>query len=299
MKKTIILSIALVFAFSITKAQTIPNSSFESWTNVGNYENPDGWSTMNNTTANDNVFTATKASPGAEGSYYLKLVSKTVGSSVVNGIAVSGLMDSITLQPISGFSFNSRPSNLTGKWQHMISGSSQGLIQVTLTRWDSISNVRIPVASGIKNLSGMAMSWANFSIPLTYTDGNYPDTCIIVMQASGSHPTDNDYLYVDKLAFTGDVPVSGLRDIELNGINLSLYPNPASEFINLNFSSLELQDYKIELTNILGKTIKSEILKQVQGDVSCKLDLNNIPQGVYLVSLKTKSSVITRKISIL
>lgn len=297
MNKTIILSIALVFAFSITKAQTIPNFSFENWTNFGNYENPDGWSTMNNTTVNDNIFTATKASPGVEGSYYLKLVSKTVGSSVVNGIAVSGLMDSITLQPISGFSFNSRPSNLTGKWQYMISGSSQGLIQVNLSRWDSISNVRIPVASGIKNLSGMAMSWANFSIPLTYTDGNYPDTCIIVMQASGSHPTNADYLYVDNLAFTGDVPVSGLRDIELNGINLTLYPNPSSEFINLNFTSSEMQDYKIELTNILGKTIKSEILKQVQGDISYKIDLNNIPQGVYLVSLKTKSSIITRKIS--
>lgn len=95
------------------------------------------------------------------------------------------------------------PANFTGKWQHMIYGSSQGSIQVTLTRWDSGMGMRMPkLLQGNVTLSGMAITWANFTIPLTYTDGNNPGFCIIVMKASGSNPTNNDYLWVDNLAFS-------------------------------------------------------------------------------------------------
>lgn len=296
MKKTIIFSIALVLAFAASKAQTIPNFSFESWSSVGSYENPDQWGTMNNTTASSGIFTSTKASPGVVGSYYLKLVSKTVGSSVVNGVAVSGVLDSITLEPISGFAFSSRPASLGGKWQHMIYGSSQGSIKVTLTRWDATLGERVQVASGVKNLSGMAMSWANFSIPLTYTDGNNPDTCIIVMKASGSNPANNDYLYVDNLAFTGEV--SGLKEVSQEQINLNIYPNPASDYINLNFQSTKGENCSVELRDVLGKTIKTQTINAQEEGVSTRMDINNIPQGIYFITLRTNSNTITKKITI-
>ncbi|MBP1630365.1 MAG: hypothetical protein H6Q15_1258 [Bacteroidetes bacterium] len=296
MKKTIFLSIALVLVFTMTKAQTIPNFSFENWTSYGNYENPDQWGTMNNTTASSGIFTATQGVPGAEGYFGLKLVSKTVGSSIVNGVAVSGVLDSITLEPISGFAFSSRPASLGGKWQHMIYGSSQGSIKVTLTRWDTNLGERVQVASGIKNLSGMAMSWANFSIPLTYTDGNNPDTCIIIMKASGIYPADNDYLFVDNLAFTGEV--SGLKEISQELLNLNIYPNPASDYINLNFQSPKGENYSVELRDVLGKTIKTQTINTQEEEVSTRMDINNIPQGIYFITLRTNTNTITKKITI-
>src|SRR5262249_28300307 len=152
------------------------------------------WSTLNNTTTMGGVYTCTKASPGVPGSYYMQLTSKTILSTVVNGMAVCGTLDSMTMQPTGGFPFNQRPAAFNGKWQHMIFGSSQGSVSVTLTRWDASSSSRVVVATAAQTLSGMAMSWANFTINFNYMDGNYPDSCIIVLMASGANPTNNDYL---------------------------------------------------------------------------------------------------------
>ena len=176
MRLPIISALVLMFIVSSIQAQ-IPNFSFENWTSMGTYSNPTDWGTMNNTTASTNIFTATKATPGNPGSSYLKLTSKTVGASVVTAIAVSGVLDSITKQPISGFAFNQRPASFTGKWQYMYT-TTPGLISVKLTRWNSVTHARETVANASKTLTGMVMSWDSFNINLTYLNGNYPDTCI-------------------------------------------------------------------------------------------------------------------------
>ena len=106
---TILFAFTANFCFS-----QIPNSGFENWTNMGAYENPDSWGTMNNKTAISGIYTATKSSPGNPGSAFLKLTSRTIGTDVVNGIAVSGVLDSISQLPKSGFPFSLRPQSFIG-----------------------------------------------------------------------------------------------------------------------------------------------------------------------------------------
>lgn len=296
MKKQTLLSIALVFTLTISKAQTIPNNGFENWINSGSYEVPDGWGTMNHTTATSNVFTATKATPGNPGTSYLKLTSKTVGSSVVNGIAVSGQLDTLTLQPISGFPISSRPGSLTGKWQHMIFGSSQGSIQVILTRWDNGISARVQVGSGNVTLSGMAMSWASFGVPITYSDGNNPDTCIIILKASGTNPTDQDYLWVDNLAFFGTV--TGIEEQKSFLSELSVFPNPTSESISLNISLKNPQQITIELSDLNGKITLTKDIGKIQNNSKQTVDVSGISKGTYLLKLIGEEATEIRKIII-
>jgi len=52
------------------------------------------------------------------------------------------------------------------------------------------------VASGTKNLAGMAMDLAGFTFDLTYQLSGNPDSCLIVLSASGTNPSDGDYLWV-------------------------------------------------------------------------------------------------------
>lgn len=116
MKKT--LSFIVLFLLVINSAYSqIPNGGFENWTSMTTYDLPDGWATLNNKTAVQTMFTATKATPGNPGSSYMKLTSKTINGSVVPGIAVCGKMDTPTMQPKSGFAYNMGPANFTGKWQ--------------------------------------------------------------------------------------------------------------------------------------------------------------------------------------
>jgi len=291
--KTIIKSILFLFFTSTLFAQ-IPNSGFENWTAVSTYSVPDGWGTLNNTYT---VQTATKGTPGSPGTSYLKLTSKTYGSSVINGMAVSGVLDSVTMQPKSGFPFSQRPASLTGKNQFMIYGSSPGSLSVTLTRWDSGTNSRVTVASGniTHSPSAMAMSWTNFTIPLTYSDGNYPDSCIIVLKASGGNPTNNDYLWVDNLAFSGSV--TGINEKQATINSLSIYPNPANAKVNIHFTTKEAQN-TIELYNVTGAKVYTENVGNSNGNVVHTINTTELAKGVYILRVTSGNAVENKKIVI-
>lgn len=292
MTKSILLSIALMFVITISKAQTtIPNSGFETWTAMTGYNNPNSWACLNDMTSTMSAYTCMKGTPGVVGSSFLKLVSKTItGIGVVPGIAVCGKIDQTTMQATGGFAFTQRPGRLTGSWQHMIYGSSQGYVDIQLTRWDMGMQKRVTVASAHNVLSGMAMSWATFAIPLTYTDSGTPDSCIITLAASGSTPTANDYLYVDNLAFAGNA--TGISENQL-GVNVSLYPNPSSENLFIDLSSLNDKDVSLEIFDIQGKQIKSTNNITVLSITS--LDISDLARGNYVLNLITSEGTIRRK----
>ncbi len=273
----------------------IPNAGFESWTSMGTYSNPDGWATLNDYTTMAGVYTATAGTPGSPGNSYLKLTSKTVGPTVANGIAVSGQLDPATMQPISGFAFNQQPASLTGKWQHMIYGTSQGSISVTLTRWDAGMNMRMPVASGNVTLSGMAMSWANFTIPLTYSDTQAPDTCIIVMKASGANPTNQDYLWVDNLAFSGNV--AGITEASLLS-DVSVFPNPAKNNVQVAVNVKEQTSLKVELINFSGAILMEQNMESISGQQSMMLDVSTLAPGHYWLKIQDDKGSVNRMIAV-
>jgi hypothetical protein len=294
-----ILSIIAITAISATAFAQIPNNGFENWTSKGNYENPDNWSTLNNTTATYSLFTATKATPGNTGASYLKLTSKTIGGSVVPGIAVCGKLDTISLQPKSGFAFNQRPAALGGKWQHMIFGSSQGSLMALLTRWNSSTNKRDTVAYGMQGLSSMAMNWASFSFNLSYKDSlHYPDSCVIVLKASGSAPTNNDYLWVDGLAFTGTVALAtppnllGTNAVANKQIQLNLFPNPATNQITVSYSSNNSERKLFLIFDSNGKVIKEMDIHK--GENNLVVDTKEFAKGIYTLSLKDSHEIYTK-----
>lgn len=296
MKKTI-LSLAAFALTSATLFAQIPNSGFENWTTVSTYSVPNNWGTMNHTTTMAGVYTAEVGTPGSPGNSYLKLTSKTIaGLGVVNGVAVSGVIDSLTMTPKSGFAYSQRPVSLTGKWQHMIYGNSQGSVVVKLTRWDSGMNMRMPVATGSVTLSGMAMSWANFTIPLTYVDGNNPDSCMIILKASGSTPTNNDYLWVDNLAFSGTV--TSVQNHESALLSVNLFPNPSAENIHVNLNLKSEQKVSLELLDVTGKLIVSKDLGILNGASSQLLNVSGITKGIYFVKVISEKGTEVRKIII-
>jgi len=276
--KKVIYFIFLALIVNTSLAQ-IPNGGFESWTNMGTYENPDSWGTMNNTTASSGIFTATKATPGSPGTAYLKLTSQTIAKSVVNGIAVSGALDSISLQPISGFPFNQRPQSFTGKWQHMIFRSSQGSVSAILTLWNNNTNQRDTIATVVKTLSGMAMSWAPFTFNFTYQSDSFPDSCIIVLKASGANPSQEDYLWVDNLAFAGTV--AGIQSSRETIKNIKLFPNPASNQLFVDLQDLNYKGHKMIISDMTGAVIIEKNLNES----TFKLNTSNLSNGLYIFKI--------------
>ena len=276
---------------SFCNAQSIPNAGFENWTSAGSYSNPDGWDQLNSLTSFAGVYTCEQGTPGTAGTSYIKLTSKTVtGVGVVPGVAVSGVIDVTTQQAKSGFAFTGQPANLTGKWQHMIFGSSQGFINVKLTKWNSATSTRTTVANGNVVLSGMAMSWENFSIPIGYIETFAPDSCIITMSASGSAPSNNDYLWVDELAFTGTV--ASVKDIS-NTNPIKLFPNPAVNVLNVNFHESNINSTQYRVFDIQGKLLLEENFNAEKLNKS--IDISNLKAGIYVFNIQTSTGIWSQK----
>jgi hypothetical protein len=251
---------------------------------MGAYENPDSWGTMNNKTSISGIYTATKGSPGNPGAAFLKLTSRTIGPDVINGIAVSGVLDSISQLPKSGFPFSLRPQSFVGNWQHMIYGSSQGSLSVVLTRWNSGLDKRDTVAIAKKTLTGMAMSWAAFTINFTYQSGEFPDSCIIVLKSSGTNPTQNDYLWVDNLSFAGSV--AGISDENEKTSFVNAFPNPANNEIELSFIK-DFNGERLIITDMLG----GKVYEQTISEKKLKINTSSFVNGLYLCNIINKYNV--------
>jgi len=268
----------------------IPNGGFEDWVTVGTYEEPVSWRSMNSASSILGVVTCEKGTPGNPGNYYLKLTSKNVmGLGVIQGIVISGSQNPDNEEEtFTGFAFTQRPANFTGKWQHMIYGTSQGVIAVQLTKWDEASQSRTYIASLEYVLTGMAMSWANFSLPLTYHSSDYPDTCTIFLTSSGETPTVNDFLYVDNLSFSGSV--SGIKDNAINAIQM--YPNPAKDQITIEHNLPINNESTIMIVNLLGELLYTEPLTSNKQTIN----IDVLKNGIYFVTIKSKEGILTQKL---
>jgi Secretion system C-terminal sorting domain len=292
MKKAFYLLFLLFSSSALSEAQTIPNNGFENWTNMGSYYNPDQWSTFNDVTTATSTYTCLKGTPGVVGSAYLKLISKSaIGMGIVPAIAVCGTFDIATLQPTSGFPFSGRPAELTGRWQHMGMGSDQGFIAAALTKWNGNTLMRDTVAYVYEPLGAMVMSWANFTIPVNYMNGDYPDSCIIILSASQSNNVPavaNSYLFVDELLFSGTV--SGVSEL-ISTKNISVSPNPASDVLILDLSTVNENVASFKIYDVQGRLIKAVEKAVVNSNTS--IDISDIPKGNYVLKISSEKGSVS------
>ncbi len=298
MKKLLLLN-ALILAATTGFAQ-IPNGGFETWNTVSSYTVPDQWDNLNLMTSSMSTYTCMKGSTSAPaGSSYLQLVSKTTGSmGVMPGIVTCGMLEQSNMSNIvakSGFAFTQRPQNLTGSWQYMAYGSDQGYISVLLTKWNMSTSMRDTVAYTRQNLSGMVMSWATFSITLSYMSTSVPDSCILVLSASGTTPVNNSYLYADNLAFAGSVP-SGVANISNNSSDILVYPNPANSTTTISYNGHSERDITISVNDISGREITSMTPKATIGENKFPINVSGFAKGIYFIRVSDDQSNTVQKL---
>lgn len=283
-----------MWLFTLPVMSQIPNYSFENWISIGAYEIPDQWGTLNNLTSLSSVYTATKGTPGNPGNSYLQVTSRATSTGVVPGIVVSGQLDTVTMQPKSGIAFAQRPQELTGNWQYMSFSGSPGSIKITLTRWDSINGLREIIGSAFQSLPGMVMSWSYFSINITYLNGNMPDTCLIVLEASGPAPSDNDYLWVDNLNFNGNV--IGISDPSMPGNSVMVWPNPSSDQFIVSFDQSLEENVLIEMIDLSGRVVLRENCNAGNTLVTLTPEVES---GTYIIRISGAYETTTRRVQLL
>lgn len=83
--------------------------------------------------------------------------------------------------------------------------------------------------------------------------------------------------------------VTGLKGNNLGNNVFETYPNPANDKLNIQFAFDKSEITKIQIINSAGQVIKEEELNYVNKQSA--IDIKNIPNGMYLLTLKSDNSI--------
>ncbi|MBC8315717.1 MAG: C10 family peptidase [Bacteroidetes bacterium] len=78
--------------------------------------------------------------------------------------------------------------------------------------------------------------------------------------------------------------------------NLYIYPNPASNFLNVKFKATGIGQVTMELVTLTGRTIYSDATGSFENKVEKRLDLSGVAKGVYILRLSSKKGVSNTKV---
>jgi hypothetical protein len=105
--------------------------------------------------------------------------------------------------------------------------------------------------------------------------------------ATGAAYADTVIGGCDKI--TVHLPIVGITGYTMDQNNVSLYPNPAANFIDVSSSSV-IRD--IELYDLVGRLVKKETNV---GNTKTRIKLDSLTSGVYSVRVVTEKGVVTKK----
>jgi len=81
-------------------------------------------------------------------------------------------------------------------------------------------------------------------------------------------------------------------------LNINLFPNPASESINLSFTSKISGEFQLQLFSNLGQEVLNFPTKVQIGENSINIDSNNLIDGLYLLTIENDGMMGTKKVII-
>ncbi len=97
----------------------------------------------------------------------------------------------------------------------------------------------------------------------------------------------------------GDPP-NGLKEVSDPKVNADIYPNPANEYTNIDYTLTGNSNVKIIIYNSLGEAVESFTdNNDVIGFHQKHIPLNGFPPGMYLVEIIADNSVVQKKLMVL
>ncbi len=114
------------------------------------------------------------------------------------------------------------------------------------------------------------------------------NTLINYRQIDSDPFTGMNYYRLKQTDFNGDFSYSNIVAIEFKKENeLSIYPNPSSDFITLKLYDNSLDNYVVQVYNTQGKMVINQQIKEDK--VNYKIDINYLNKGIYFIRINNGS----------
>jgi hypothetical protein len=278
---------ACFFAVVALSAQNVatPNAGFENWTHTSGtvaYDDATSWSDLNSTTGGFGVITCYKASAAGDfhnGTYAMKLVTKSVLGQNANGIATTGTINTSTQAISGGIAYTGRPDSIVGYYKSTPVGSDHGFIQLLLSGTsdtDTIGYVRFktPATAVATYTRFAAKMWYKSTNPVTKSQW------LLSSSAGNTGQQVNATLFVDDLDLV--FPSTGIAEQELHS-GFHIGPVPAQQ--ELTVYNTRLTKAHITLYLVTGQVVANYPVN----NASNVIDLSTFSSGSYLFKITDES----------
>ena len=125
----------------------------------------------------------------------------------------------------------------------------------------------------------------------TQTEQNY--------QVTDNEPLTLSYYRLRSVETSGKSEVSKTVAVKRNGGKLAVLmvsPNPTTEGVNVDFSTSKIGKLSVTVIDILGKVVRTETVTTVEGANLMRLDLSNLAQGTYVLTLNDGETLATQRV---
>lgn len=279
--------IVFIFIVSTIQAQELPNPGFESWENVGTYEEPTLWNTPNPFTSLIGEVTVTKSEDAYSGDYsaMLESINISVGpfSYDVPGLVTYADFDVDLATGVYSFGGGLYlPHDVllfSGKYKYVgVEGDSASVIIYSFAHPEGEDMDTIGI--GYAYLHD-ADDWTDFSVPMVHLNDHTPDTFNVLILSGGSEEAiPGSILKVDDVMLETNVGIFNLPD---RIIEVSIFPNPATD--RLTFETTEKSDSRsLRIFDINGREVKNIPFNNYKLNV----DINDLLEGYYSYVVQEK-----------
>lgn len=87
----------------------------------------------------------------------------------------------------------------------------------------------------------------------------------------------------------------GINEVALKDA-VSIYPNPASDVLNVKFENVSSEYMAIEISNLQGQVIYSNVLNEFTGNAIEPVNVSNLSNGVYFVKVSSDNEIVTKRV---
>ncbi|MCB2221623.1 MAG: T9SS type A sorting domain-containing protein [Bacteroidetes bacterium] len=263
----------VIFAIHSYAQDIIPNGGFENW---AGFNVPAQWQTTNQFMP-PGIFTIQKSDSAFEGNFAMEMETIDLDGMLVPGVATLGILEIGSTH--GGIPFTARPLSLSGYVKHPSQGDEVMLYIEFLKNGSTIG-------SGFWSTTDSIGSYSLFQAPITFFSSEDPDTMNITILTDPFGPGSK--LYIDGLKL--NYPLTEISSKKENE-NLRIYPNPATNHITVSLEHAAVHSIRIiDMKEVEIKNIK------VNEHEKMKINVENLPHGLYFLIIETDQTAIREKL---
>ena len=269
--------------------QNLLNPGFENYAHIYT-DYPTSWITRDLTNIMESRGTVTKSTDAQHGQYAAKLMN--VASNNAPYVLTTASVTNDGMRP--SFAVDQRFKALNGYLKFEQTGNDTAFIEVTMYKNGMI------IANNRLFVTNTASGYTPFSDSINYFNfTDVPDSAKILIQGYYNYYGQSfgaATMYLDNLCFDciqDTFTVTAIKNNAYQPQKLLLYPNPAKDYIALEFSQSEIIK-QVQILDLKGNTVYIDNIATEFNGIKM-FNTSTLPQGMYLIKIETDHATYMNK----